>query len=162
MPVDTDDNQERDIAEEETTESIQGDAQVGVEGANDEDEEEFEKQRFARNPELPSREMLEEHKRTHIPFRPWCRACVRGKGKKRPSLNIKGAYAEGLVARVRMDYAFLNEKIDPDVESNGEVEAEDALSQTMLVMQESQCTSVWSYAVEHKGSSEEWVVHQIC
>ena len=28
-------------------------------------------------------------------------------------------------------------------------------------MQESQCRSVWAYAVEHKGSSEAWVVDQI-
>ena len=32
---------------------------------------------------------------------------------------------------------------------------------TVLVMQESECRSVWAYAVEHKGSSEPWVVDQI-
>jgi hypothetical protein len=34
-------------------------------------------------------------------------------------------------------------------------------SQTVLVMQESLCRSVWAYAVEHKGSSEAWVIDQI-
>ena len=35
-------------------------------------------------------------------------------------------------------------------------------SQTVLVMQESKTRSIWSYAVEHKGASEEWVIHQVC
>ena len=35
-------------------------------------------------------------------------------------------------------------------------------SQTVLVMQESETRSIWSYAVEHKGASEEWVIHQVC
>ena len=34
--------------------------------------------------------------------------------------------------------------------------------QTVLVMQESETRSIWSYAVERKGASEEWVIHQIC
>ena len=38
----------------------------------------------------------------------------------------------------------------------------DGDTQTVLVMQESECRSVWSYAVNEKGSSEEWVIHQIC
>ena len=29
-------------------------------------------------------------------------------------------------------------------------------------MQESECRSVWSYAVDKKGSSEEWAIQQIC
>ena len=33
---------------------------------------------------------------------------------------------------------------------------------TVLVMQESECRSVWAYAVDQKGSSEEWAIHQIC
>ena len=29
-------------------------------------------------------------------------------------------------------------------------------------MQESETRSIWSYTVERKGASEEWVIHQMC
>ena len=32
----------------------------------------------------PSREEYEEHMRTHVPFRNWCKFCVRGKCKSDP------------------------------------------------------------------------------
>ena len=35
-------------------------------------------------------------------------------------------------------------------------------SLTVLVMQQSECRSVWAYVVEHKGSTEAWAVDQIC
>ena len=63
-----------------------------------------------------------------------------------------------------MDYAYLTENVEDVVEEEvGEqgsstTKAESSL--TILVMQESQCRSVWAYAVEHKGSSEEWVTAQ--
>ena len=163
-PVGDDEDREHVEAQEEP-----GDECEDTEVIDPEAEEEFEKQRVAIAPEMPSKEMVAEHRRTHIPFRPWCWACVWGKGKKRPSLRLAGDYAEGIVARIRMDYAKLTENDDDDAEDKAdegnveaEVEGSDEHSQTMLVMQESQCGSVWSYGVEHKGGSESWVVHQIC
>ena len=69
-----------------------------------------------------------------------------------------------------MDYAFLTENPvecrpcdDGDDGAHGEAGSnEPERSQTILVMQESECRSVWSYAVKHKGASETWAVHQIC
>ena len=57
----------------------------------------------------------------------------------------------------------------PDAATEGEpvVEVDDAeeiggdRSSTVLVMQESECRSVWAYVVQHKGASEEWVIDQI-
>ena len=77
----------------------------GDDGGDDEAEEEHERQRAARRPDAPTKEEIAEHNLSHIPMRPWCKPCMRGKGKRRPSLNIKGDYAEGHVARVRMDYS---------------------------------------------------------
>ena len=48
---------------------------------------------------------------------------------------------------------------DEVVENPDKIEGD---SQTVLVMQESECHSVWSYAVDRKGASEEWAIHQIC
>ena len=158
-PIDTDEDHGRSDAQQAEAEA--GGDRDDLEGADEDVEEEHERQRPVRHPELPSREMIAEHNLTHIPYRPWCRACLRGKGKRRPSLRLTGEYAEEHCTRVRMDYASLTEKAD-ESEVEPDAEAEEELVQTVLVMQESQCTSVWSYAVSHKGSSEEWVVHQVC
>ena len=35
----------------------------------------------ASNPRLPSAADVEEHNRTHIPYRSWCKWCVLGRGR---------------------------------------------------------------------------------
>ena len=34
-----------------------------------------------RDPKLPTEEERKEHEMTHLPYRSWCRHCVRGRGK---------------------------------------------------------------------------------
>ena len=36
------------------------------------------------DPKLPSAEGISEHSLAHLPYRPWCPHCVRGKGKSMP------------------------------------------------------------------------------
>ena len=66
--------------------------------------------------------------------------------------------------RVRLDCCFLIENAETAtaLDPHGQLEAPPVgLSQTVLVMQESLCRSVWAYAVEHKGSSKARVIDQI-
>lgn len=51
-------------------------------------EEESDRPRGIRDPGRPSPAEVAEHDLTHIPARPWCKHCVRGKAKTRPSLRI--------------------------------------------------------------------------
>ena len=60
----------------------------------DDDEEEAQGQRVFRNPGQPTQAMIDEHRITHMPYRPWCEHCVRGKAKRKQSLKIKGEYTE--------------------------------------------------------------------
>ena len=70
---------------------------------------------------------------------------------------------ENLLLRVRMDYCFLTEDVDKESGEHGETEVENARTTiTVAVMQESFIKSVWAYAVESKGSMEEWMVQQAC
>ena len=95
-----------------------------AEGIDEEAEEEHRSERTVRRPRMPSKEERAAHRVSHIPSRPWCRACVRGKGKKRPSLKLSEAYAGCIVPRVRMDYGFLTERvIDEDNDGVGDDEA---------------------------------------
>ena len=92
----------------------------------------------------------------------------KGEGKDSPSLRLKGDFAENIVPSIRLDYCFLTEtETGGDETREGDEDKEEQVgtsgdTQTVLVMQESECRSVWSYAVDKKGSSEEWVIHQIC
>ena len=49
-----------------------------------EEEEEYGLRKTERkqDPREPSAEERIEHEKTHLPFRSWCRHCVRGRGKE--------------------------------------------------------------------------------
>ena len=111
-------------------------------------EEEAEAQRALRDPGMPSKEERAEHELSHLPFRPWCDACVKGRAKDKMSLRLTDSYSRSGVPRVQMDYCFPTERHDDDTEE-GESAGESA---TVLVMQESVCRSVWAYVVERKGA----------
>ena len=133
------------------------------EGIDAEVEVEAEVQRAAADPGQPTRAERDEHSLTHFPFRSWCRVCVLGRAKDSPSRTVKGAFAESVLPRVRMDYCFLTEDVEKEAGEHGEAESARAdTSITVAVMQESLCRSVWAYAVESKGSMEEWMIQQVC
>ena len=85
------------------------------EDLGEEAEEEAEIQRPLRDPGMPTKREIAEHNLSHLPPRPWCPHCVRGKGRDSPSLRVSGRFAEDLVPRIRLDYCFLTEG-DCDVE----------------------------------------------
>ncbi len=74
---------------------IEGEPQAGAEEADGEAEEyddsvcppceEVEPLRRPAVPKLPSAAEIEDHRRTHIPYRSWCRDCILGRalGEKR-------------------------------------------------------------------------------
>ena len=170
-PVNREEQDEPDQAQEEQAQEEQAQEEQEESGVADdaheddrdgEEEEEARHQRSARDPGQPSREEREEHERTHIPFRPWCEACVKGKSKRKPSTRIAGDYAHSDCCRLRMDYAYLTEDVEATEGDHGEEESAKAESTlTVLVVQESQHRSVWAYAVEAKGASEDWPPLQI-
>ena len=54
-------------------------------------------------PPAPTPEMVREHNLTHLPFRPWCTACVRGRGKCEPHRRQTGQQSD-LYPVFSMDY----------------------------------------------------------
>ena len=59
-----------------------------------------------------------------------------------------------------MDYAYLKEDLEIKEEEHG-ASVKPRTSMTVLMMQETMCGSVWSYAVESKGAADTWVAEQI-
>ena len=69
----------------------------------------------------PSREEVEDHERTHCPFKAWCTHCVRGRGRNLPHKRAKPEaeedHEDGKVSRVAMDYFFMSKK-DEEAKEN--------------------------------------------
>ena len=77
----------------------------------DEDEDEYGVRRSVKklDPREPSKEEREEHEKTHLPSRNWCRHCVRGRGKEEASQD---ANRDQEVAEVHLDFMFMGDEVD--------------------------------------------------
>ena len=56
-------------------------------------------------PTMPSQEEVEAHMLTHVPYRSWCKRCVRGKAKGKPHFRT-GAGGDD-VPCVALDYMYM-------------------------------------------------------
>ena len=96
----------------------------------------------------PSREVYEEHMRTHVPFRSWCEFCV--KGKSRANMHKKGGDnvrdpIQSEVPVIAMDYTFPRQKEDNRAEHGG---------MPILVMKNNRDKWVSAFVVPQKGACE--------
>ena len=112
---------------------------------NEDEEEEGRKAKTTSRPIGPTRAEREEHEATHIPYRSWCRHCVRGRGRN--SHHRKGEQAEGeqqdrQVPRISMDYHFMSK------------EDEDAQDNPIFVMVDDKTGAVFARACGSKGMGE--------
>ena len=123
------------------------------------EDHETEVMRTVRSPAEPSQAERDEHDLTHCTYRSWCDACVRGQAKDDAHSTVPAEYSESSIPRVTMDYAFLTESGRTKAEEDAELTAK--MYMTILVLVESMCRSVWTYAVESKGASEMWLESQI-
>ena len=58
-------------------------------------------------PREPTNEEKEDHEKLHIPFRSWCRHCVRGRGKEEACRKDGRTPA---VAEVHLDFMFMGDE----------------------------------------------------
>ena len=63
--------------------------------------------KIAKAPIKPSREEVESHMATHLPFRSWCPHCVRGKSKGKPHSLAKSTGKD--MPTIVCDYMFMHE-----------------------------------------------------
>ena len=96
--------------------------QAGKNKRTEEKEENTEMRRAHFNAEVykPSKEEREQHERTHCPFRPWCKHCVRGRGMNAQHKHKEPKTEEDKefeVPRVSMDYFFMS-KHDEEAKEN--------------------------------------------
>ena len=60
------------------------------------------------DPKMPTDVERKEHEFTHLPYRSWCRHCVRGRGKEEACR--RGAGSEVRMPEVHLDFMFMGEE----------------------------------------------------
>ena len=58
----------------------------------------------------PSQREIDEHERTHMPFRSWCEHCVKGRAQSTPHYHRD--HSEDQVPTISWDYWFIDEEQD--------------------------------------------------
>ena len=91
-------------------------------------------------PVLPSKEEVEAHNVSHLPFRSWCSACVRGQGLSldRHKVDAKTKEAEKMPT-VSVDYGFFGQPED---------KAHDTLP--VLTVRDRKSKGIWSHQCRKK------------
>ena len=77
----------------------------------------FRKVNMLKAPTKPSKEEVDMYNVTHLPFRSWCRHCVRGRGRNSPHKKNNQKMEEEeeeevkkQVPRICMDYHFMSQE----------------------------------------------------
>ena len=90
------------------------------------------------DPKLPSKEDIEQHEMTHLPFRNWCRHCVRGRGVE--ASHRRAVRDVGAIPEIHLDFCF-----------PGSTVGEDPL--TVLVARDRDSRMTMSDVIPTKGST---------
>ena len=75
--------------------------------------EEGQQAKGIRDPQETTKQEIEDHELTHIPFRDWCVHCCKGKSRSNPHRTNKNKAEEdeeNVLTAVSMDYMYLTEK----------------------------------------------------
>ena len=106
---------------------------------------------FRKSENQPSSQEVQEHMKTHIPYRSWSAHCVRGRGRNDPHRSGGGRRGPTDHPHLAIDYAFLkaNNPNDPaDQESN-----------PILIGASAKYGLTLAMAVPGKGNAEPWLHH---
>ena len=125
---------------------------VGPEGGESEEEAEMSEMRkvLCRKPPFgPTLQEKNEHRKTHLPFRPWCPICVKGRAKNWAHYKAKKEEEEEKGQSVSFDYCFLRDHAGgPSV--------------PVLVGKDRQMGTLLAHAVPEKGAPVAPEIHISC
>ena len=133
-----------------------GEESVVIEDSREDDdiekeEEEGREPKTMRMPKQVSKEERDAHEATHMPFRSWCRHCVRGRARNMQHTKEKAEVEnKNKVPRVSMDYFFMSE------------EDRKASTNPLFIMIDEETKDRYARAVGKKGVTDmDWLVKDI-
>ena len=94
-------------------------------------------------PVQPTKKMIEYHEVSHIPFRSWCAACVRGRAKSAGHRTKKDRVTD--VTTFSVDYGFFGSPGETPLQS---VSGKDL---PVLIAYDRKSGGVFAHPVPHKG-----------
>ena len=118
----------------------------------------------------PTIEEIEEHRRTHLPYRAWCKFCVMGRGVGAPHAAVDHVSAIPIVS---LDYFFITDgdmkrraeleeyPCDPEGDTKLEEDRQRGKVMKCLVMKCRDSKTVFAHAVPCKGRDEDGYVVQL-
>jgi hypothetical protein len=71
--------------------------------------EEAREVRKMHDPKMPTKDEVEMHRLTHLPYRSWCEECVKGRGVEMPHWSRRGGVEEGS-PEFHLDFCFPGEE----------------------------------------------------
>ena len=113
------------------------------------EDEDAQPARAMRNPITPTQKMIDDHNVSHLPYRDWCPACVRGRGKSIPHRKVVDKEEDQLPV-ISIDYGFFGA---PGVD--GATGVADHEMPVMIVFDRAS-KSIWSHVVPSKGIMHPW------
>jgi hypothetical protein len=96
---------------EEGSDAEDGKSVIFPEAEDEQEEDEGKKIKAMKAPYQPTRQEIEDHEPYHVPYRAWCMACVRGRGKNMEHQQMQ-ADLEHLVDTISFDYYFQGQEDD--------------------------------------------------
>lgn len=82
-------------------------------------------------PDQPTEQMIREHEVSHIPYRAWCTACVRGRGRTMQHRRVD--HSDNLIPTLSMDYGFLGDGLP------------------FVVLRDRKSKAIFAHLLPHKG-----------
>ena len=113
--------------------------------------------RIKKEPQRPSREEVEEHNATHVPFRNWCDHCVRGQCQAEPHYSKGMRKMDEQKNLVAMDYMWMiageEEEMNDDAKAQkeGETGDRDIDDMPILVLRDRRTNYKFAHVVPRKG-----------
>ena len=110
------------------------------------DAEESQASKSLAGPHQPTQREIEEHEVSHLPFRSWCSACVRGRAKSQAHHLVDHKDDEA-IPTVSVDYGFMGKE--------GELGAREVGSSLLpiLIVKDRRSKAIWSVPVPAKGTT---------
>jgi hypothetical protein len=124
------DNSVADAKDAEAEDDHEGDQQITLAKA-------------MKGPVQPTQQMIEDHEVSHIPYRAWCAACVRGRGKCVPHKTTPKD--EDTIPVISLDYGFFG---TPEGSKEREI---GSTKLPILIMKDRSSKAIWSNPVPAKG-----------
>ena len=116
----------------------------------DEQPEEGTASRAMTAPIQPTKKMIEDHEASHLPFRNWCAACVRGRAKSMP--HRTSHEKDEAISTFSIDYGFFGSPGETPIQS---VAGKDL---PVLVAYDRKYRAIFAHPVPHKGLKRDGLV----